>query len=544
MASPFAEKLSRRRLFKYGAAGLVGLGLYKGAQVVANPRGLPTGGGPADEFEVNPKYRGLTENLGRYIYLTPQKLGGGSHAVDLETQKTLAWISYWNYGDTCPISHHLAAYPGDDGDPYKGFEFVNSTQGGENVLMYGIPTRIKELGLLDPIHGQGNQLYRVRYDGKSGQMELMENIAETTGVGLGVHCVIFPDGTGFGCADGQKDVAAFFNRAVGPTQKTRVLAAFRCDWFPNSEFLGEAWLKGGRARLTRLVPSKEEAGGLHDPDGYYDYRGTNGNKIHYEMAPMAELLVERGQVPGDSPNTLSGLDFNLHDPRNRFSVLGCRMLGGGWVVDRTTFEPVCFLQANEGSQGNYPIAKLSNNPEVWEVTLPAVGNPIHESGFNPSGNHFCMMNNLRANNVAVFDTTDPDPRKWARQTFVKDPDWSGEYPSPFHINFSIDGSKCFLTVLRPKPMKSDLFVVSTKDWKVIKKFRNIGVDTQTTATTYDGKYVLAIFSGFQRMESGAFAFRQDTLEEVGYMPNFGGHHDCVIVPSTVEQLKFSRSCTV
>ena len=52
------------------------------------------------------------------------------------------------------------------------------------------------------------------------------------------------------------------------------------------------------------------------------------------------------------------------------------------------------------------------------------------------------------------------------------------------------------------------------------------------------------FSGFQRMESGAFVFRQDTLEQVGYMPNFGGHHDCVIVPSKVEEMKFSRSCTV
>ena len=75
-------------------------------------------------------------------------------------------------------------------------------------------------------------------------------------------------------------------------------------------------------------------------------------------------------------------------------------------------------------------------------------------------------------------------------------------------------------------------------------FRNIGVYAQTTCTTYDGKYAIVIFSGFQRMESGAFVFRQDTLEQVGYMPNFGGHHDCVIVPATVEQLKYSRSCTV
>ena len=121
----------------------------------------------------------------------PQKLGGGTHAVDLATSKTLAWISYWNYGDTCPISHHVAAYPSED--PYKGFEFVNSTQGGENVLIYGIPTRIKEMGLLEQT-GEGNHIYRVRYDGQ--QMTLVEDIAESTGIGLGVHTVIYPDADG------------------------------------------------------------------------------------------------------------------------------------------------------------------------------------------------------------------------------------------------------------------------------------------------------------------------------------------------------------
>src|SRR5262249_21321055 len=52
--------------------------------------------------------------LGDYVYLTPTKLGGGTHAQDLLTGKTLAWIEYWNYGDSCPISHHLAAYPSPD----------------------------------------------------------------------------------------------------------------------------------------------------------------------------------------------------------------------------------------------------------------------------------------------------------------------------------------------------------------------------------------------------------------------------------------------
>jgi hypothetical protein len=146
--------------------------------------------------------------------------------------------------------------------------------------------------------------------------------------------------------------------------------------------------------------------------------------------------------------------------------------------------------------------------------------------------------------VIVFDVSDPDPRKWRRKTNVTDPAWKGEYPSPFHTAFSVDGSKCFFSVLHPKPAKSDIVVCDTKTWKIIKQFKNVAVDTQTMHVTYDGKYVLQIFSGFQRLEAGVFVFRQDTLDPVGYMPNFGGHHDCVIVPSTVDQLKWSRCCTV
>ena len=42
--------------------------------------------------------------------------------------------------------------------------------------------------MLDPLWGQGNQIYRVGFDGQ--QMNLLENIAETTGIGVGVHTVI------------------------------------------------------------------------------------------------------------------------------------------------------------------------------------------------------------------------------------------------------------------------------------------------------------------------------------------------------------------
>ena len=42
--------------------------------------------------------------LGDYIWLTPTKLGGGAQVQDLASGKTMAWIEYWNYGDSCPDS--------------------------------------------------------------------------------------------------------------------------------------------------------------------------------------------------------------------------------------------------------------------------------------------------------------------------------------------------------------------------------------------------------------------------------------------------------
>src|SRR6516162_133014 len=153
-----STRMNRRDWLKLGIAGAGGAALYKGLETwgllpaLGEPKAVDAG-----------RLSEVCQSLGRWIYLTPQKLGGGTHCVYLSTGKTLAWISYWNYGDTCPILHHVAAYPSDD--PYKGFEFVNSTQGGDNVLIYGLPTRIKQLGLLGPWYGQGNRIYRVHFDG-------------------------------------------------------------------------------------------------------------------------------------------------------------------------------------------------------------------------------------------------------------------------------------------------------------------------------------------------------------------------------------------
>jgi hypothetical protein len=546
-----ARAMDRRTLLTIAGGGVIAAVL--GERLLRSLRGKPPAPSAIDVTAA--RTAAVTDGtgvafgtLGDYVYLTPTKLGGGAHAQDLLTGKTLAWIEYWNYGDSCPIAHHLAAYP--SADPRKGFEFVNSTQGGDNILIYGLPTDIKAHGLLDPIWGQGNRIYRVHYDG--AQMNLIEDISETTGLGLGVHTVIYPDGNGFAAADGQKDICAFFDRPplprisrddkpvaqinVGP--KTKALMAFRGDWIgrDSTGSLEANWFNGGKLRITRLIPAKET--------GLYDYRGSKGNKIDWEMVPMAESLVYTGQLPGNSPRTLCGLDAVVHHPANRFSALIVRMCSAAVILDRNTWEPVCCLHNPEGSPGNLPVKKVSKDPDVWEIDFPDIKCVGHEAGFSPSGNNFTMMNNIRQNNMAVFDTSDYDPRNWKKITFVKDPGWVGDFPSPFHLCFSMDRSKMFVSVLYPKPARSGVVVVDTATWKIIKKFENIAPDCQTMAVTYDGRYVLQIYSGFQRLESGVFIFTQDTLEPVGMMPNFGGHHDCVVVPTKTEHLVNSRCTTL
>ena len=206
----------------------------------ARRRHLHRAAAPSIDRElVNPQADMGGRRFGDWVLLMPTKLGGGTYAVNLNTGRTLAWISYWNYGDYNPISHHLCAFP--SADPAKGFEWINSTQGGKNSLIYGIPTNIET-------PAEGFNIYRVRYDGS--QMELMENVAETTGLGLGVHVTIDPQtAERYFVTDGQKDIAACFDRRT-----SRVIAAIKYDWVPNVRNLADAWQKGGVLKISRSIP--------------------------------------------------------------------------------------------------------------------------------------------------------------------------------------------------------------------------------------------------------------------------------------------------
>jgi hypothetical protein len=460
------------------------------------------------------------QSLGNWVALLPTKLGGGTYAIDLNSNRVLASIWYWNYGDYSPISHHLCAFP--SADPYHGFEFVNSTQGGKNSLIYGIPTAIVE-------PAPGTNIYRVRFDGT--QMQLIENVSETTGLGLGVHVTVNPkDAQSYFVTDGQKDIAACFDRTT-----SQVKAALKFDWTPNVPELRDAWMKGGTLTIKKIYPDAKT--------GLYDYKGTKGNKIDWEMVPMGELFVEEGSLPGDAPLTLTGADGTIWHPEGRWAATVVRLCGGICILDpEKGFEPAAFLQFNKDSQDQYPVEQIDK--DTWKVVFDKIHSPGHEIGFSPDGKFLVMMNNLRENNCSIFSCTDPDPTKWRKVAHVEDPLWRGKYPNPFHMVFSLDSSKLYLSILHPSPAFSGIMVVDTTTWTIIKEIQGIGPDLQTPALTYDGKYVLTPFSGFQRQSSGISVIDTSTDTLIGILPSNGGHHDCVIIPTKLEHMKHTRSCTL
>jgi hypothetical protein len=459
-------------------------------------------------------------SLGKWIALLPTKLGGGTYALDLNSNRVLASIWYWTYGDFNPISHHLCAFP--SADPYNGFEFVNSTQGGKNSLIYGIPTNIT-----DP--APGFNIYRVRYDGS--QMQLVENVSEATGLGLGVHVTVNPkDAQSYFVTDGQKDIAACFDRTT-----SQVKAALKFDWKANSQVLSRAWQDGGVLTISRIYPD--------EATGKYDYRGTKGQKIEWEMVPMGELFVEEGSLPGDDPFSLTGADGTIWHPSGRWAATVVRLCGGIAILDADNrFDPVAFLQFNKDSRDQYDVVKVDD--DHWTVTFDKIHSPGHEIGFSPDGRFLCMMNNLRENNCSVFASDDPDPRNWRKLAHVEDPLWRGKYPNPFHMVFSLDSKKLYLSVLHPAPASSGIMIVDTDTWTIVKEIQGIGPDLQTPALTYDGKYVLTPFSGFQRLSSGIAVIETATDRLIGILPSNGGHHDCVIIPTELAHMKHTRSCTL
>ena len=459
-------------------------------------------------------------DLGDRILVMPQKMGGGVNLLDLGTGRALASLWYWNYGDYNPISHHIQAFPSKN--PYQEFEFINSCQGGMNSLIYGMPTSVT-----DP--PPGFNMYRVRFNGDV--MELEENISETTGLGLGVHTTIRPsDAKSYCISDGQKDIFAWFDRA-----STKVLQAFRYDWEGTSSDLADCWTGGGVLKIQRIKPNPQT--------NQFDLRGTKGIKINWEMVPMGELFVPEGKIPGSNVRALTGADAFVWHPSGKWGAEIIRMLGGCVIHDgENGMTPMAYCAFPSESPDTYPVEQIDD--DTWQVVIDKVYSPGHELGFSPDGNHLVMMNNGLENSVGIFDSSDPDPSQWTKIKQIIDPTWGKRYPSPFHMAFTPDSKKMYLVVLNPAPGRSGIMVVDTATWTPIKELQNITQDMQSCTVTPDGKFLLVAVGGFQRYASGVFVLDVENDEPVGFVPNPGGHHDLTLVPTSVDQLKFSRSCAM
>ena len=291
-------------------------------------------------------------------------MGGGTYAIDLNTNRVLASIWYWNYGDYNPISHHLCAFP--SADPYQRLRVRQQHPGRQEL------PDLRHSDQHRPSPAPGFNIYRVRYDG--AQMELIENVSETTGLGLGVHVTVNPkDAQSYFVTDGQKDIAACFDRTT-----SRVMAALQVR------------LEAQSTRAARVLEERRHAQDLQDlsrseATGKYDYLGTKGQKIEWEMVPMGELFVEEGTIPAMMPLR--------SDRRRRHDLASERPLGGdGRAAVRRHRHPRRGEQLRAGGlpavqQGLAgPISgrrKIDN--DHWEVTFDKIFSPGHEIGFSPDG---------------------------------------------------------------------------------------------------------------------------------------------------------------
>ena len=247
---------------------------------------------------------------------------------------------------------------------------------------------------------EGTNIYRVRYDGT--QMQLIENVSESTGLGLGVHVTVNPkDAQSYFVTDGQKDIAACFDRTTSQGEGRRCASTGR----PTSPTCARPGSRAARSPSSSIYPDPKT--------GKYDYKGTKGNKIDWEMVPMGELFVEEGSLPGDDPLSLTGADGTIWHPEGRWAATVVRLCGGIAILDpEKNFEPVAFLQFNKDSQGQYPVQKVDK--DTWKVVFDKIHSPGHEIGFSPDGKFLVMMNNLRENNCSIFSCADPDPTQLAQ----------------------------------------------------------------------------------------------------------------------------------
>jgi hypothetical protein len=228
--------------------------------------------------------------LGDYVLPSRRRSSAAAHMrQDLLTGKTLAWDRDTGTTATrCPISHdHLAAVPFGR-SPRKGFEFVNSTQGGDKHPALTAPrTEIKARAPARPDLGTGQPpCTACTYDGQ--QMNHRRGRGRIDGhraQACTPSCIPTPKGFAAGRTARRTSLRSFDRPPLD--RKTQVQAAIRPrTGSARTQALhgGEIGWNGGKLRITRLAPSKRA--------GRFDLRRHQGQQDRLgRWCPWPEYLV-------------------------------------------------------------------------------------------------------------------------------------------------------------------------------------------------------------------------------------------------------------
>jgi hypothetical protein len=489
--------ISRRQFVKGSLAAGAAAGAAAAGMLAANPamaaRHNNAGEAQADFYK---KFEGN-------VLVVPSKYGGYVQALDLATPETMAWYNYGLAGIDMPIPHHIAAMPSKD--PYKGFDFYQTMQPPGSPYVNENSPEWRNRGDF--------KMFKMRFDGsgKQNSIQVVQDISASTGMALGVHVSI---GVGENAnkyvafADGQKDMVLI----TTIDDNAKIVKAFRCDYDPLSRQLN----------ISHIFPDSMT--------GKFDYVGRKGMKTSHEAMLGEELM------PAD-PTAVFVDAFTWH-PSLPFGAILIRRLGCCAIVDTRTWEVVALLSTAKGAPDNFPLVKQTGF--TWTFAVPSVLTPLHEAGFLPSGEYFLACNNVLQNNIGVYRSTDENPNKWKKETFVEG---FGNKYLPLHMGNVPDSRWAFFTIWARKPHNGFICKVDTKTWKVVAKW-DTGPDPHTCDCTVDGKYMTTVYSGHQAGQSGIVVINCDTDKIEARIASPGGHHDHVVVPPDWEGLKASRSTSV
>lgn len=489
--------IDRRRFLKgAGAAGMAGAASMAGMGAV--PRN-------ASAANLDPAESYNNSNLARFagnVVVKPGKYSGLVQVVDLGTSETLAWLPMMLTGIDAPIPHHICAMPSKN--PRETFDFFFTMQRPGSPYINENSPEWRDRGHMG--------MWKARYDGRGEQNRiiLVNDVADTTGMGLGVHAAlgVGPNQGLVSYADGQKDLVLVTTTDDQP----KIVASFKFDYDPVAKTLN----------CSRVFP---------DPStGKFDYQGLRGMKITHEALMGEELM------PADP--TACFIDTLVWHPELPVAAILIRRLGLVVIVDTETWEPVTVIATPKGAPDHFPLVRQTGY--TWAFSVPSVLSPMHEAGFLTNGKYLFCCNNVLQNNVGVVDSSHHDPRKWKKIAYIEG---FGRTHLPFHTGNMQDSRYIFFTAWARRPNRGYIVRCTPGNWTLDAKI-DIGPDPHTVDVLHDDEHISAVYSGHQGGQSGLVIINADSLEIVARMPSPNGHHDHVVIPSDWQMAKASRSVSV